>query len=93
MDSTITVKTDAATKKAAESLAKEAGLSLEVLVNICLKQAIVSRHLEIHLPEQISPKMEKILKEAERELAAGEFSESFDSAEEAIAYLKKQLSR
>lgn len=93
MDNTITVKTDPATKKAAEALAKKSGLSLEGLVNACIKQAIASRHFEIHAPEQMTPKMEKVLEKAEQELAAGEFSEPFDNAEDAIAYLKKQSSR
>ena len=93
MDKVITVKTDADTKKAAKSLADEAGLSLSGLVNICLKQAIVSRQLDIYLPEPISPKLEKILEEAERELEAGEFSGPFDNAKDAIVGLKKRTEK
>ena len=90
MDKVITVKTDAATKKAAKSLADEAGLSLSGLVNICLKQVIVSRQLEICLSEQMTPTMEKILEKAECELEAGDFSGPFDNPKSAIAALKKR---
>ena len=84
MDNTITVKTDAATKKAAASLAKDAGLSLEVWAKACLVQAIVSRQLEVRQPTNISPELEKILEEARREVARGDFIGPFNDYKEAV---------
>jgi hypothetical protein len=37
----------------------------------------------------MTPKMEKLIEQAEKEIKAGEVSEPFDTAKEAIAYLKK----
>lgn len=92
MNNTITVRTDTATKKAAKSLADEAGLSLSALVNICLKQAIVDKRIKTYLPEKMTPKMEKIIEEAEREIERGDFSGPFDNYEDAVAYLNKRSS-
>ena len=91
MDKTITVRIDADTKKAAKSLADEDGVSLGVFVNTCLKQAIADRHLGINPPELISPKLEKILEKAKREIEAGEFIGPFDNAKDAIAALDKEI--
>lgn len=91
MNNTITVKTDAATKKAAESLAKDAGLSLEGLIIACINQAIISRHLDIYQPMPVSPKLEKILEEARQEIAQGDFIGPFDNYEETVEALDKTL--
>ena len=41
----------------------------------------------------MTPKLEKLLAKAEKELEAGDFTEPFDNAEDAIATLKKRISQ
>ena len=71
MKKVITIKTDAATKKGAQELAKELGLTLNSLINSYLKQVIVTRHVELYAPETMTPKLEKAIGETEEEIARG----------------------
>ena len=82
MNKVITIKTDAATKKAAQELAKEMGLTLNSLINSYLKQVIVTRHVELYAPEPMTPKLEKLLKETEEEIKRGEVSRTHDNIED-----------
>ena len=82
MNKVITIKTDAATKKAAQELAKEMGLTLNSLINSYLKQVIVTRHVELYAPEPMTPKLEKLLKEAEEEIKRGGVSRAHDNIED-----------
>ena len=91
MDKVITIETDTETEKVAKALAREAGLSLSGLVNACLQQAIISRQLSIYSPAPSSPKLDKILAEAEEELARGDVIGPFASYDEALAGLDKAL--
>lgn len=91
MDNTITFKTDAATKKAAKSLAKEVGLSLDEFITDCLARVIIDHHLTTDRPTPASFKLRKILNEAERELAAGDFIGPFSSYKEAVEALDKAV--
>ena len=91
MNNTITVRTDAVTKKIAKSLANQAELSLSDLVNICLKRAIASKQLEAYLPEKMTPKMEKLIEEAEREIERGDFIGPFSSYKDAVAGLSRAV--
>ena len=84
MNKVITIKTDAATKKAAQELAKELGLTLNSLVNSYLKQVIVTRHVELYAPEIMTPKLEKLLKDAEEEINRGEISNSHNNIEDLL---------
>ena len=75
MNKTITIKTDVATKEAAEAFAKEMGLTLSGLINGYLKQVAVTRHLEFDVPEEpMTPKLESLLEEAEVSIKRGEVS-------------------
>ena len=82
MNKIITIKTDEATKKAARELAKEMGLTLNALINSYLKQVIVTRHVELYAPEPMTPKLEKLLEEAESSIKKGEVSRSYDNADD-----------
>ncbi len=82
MNKIITIKTDEATKKAAQELAKELGLTLNALINSYLKQVIVTRHVELYAPELMTPKLEKLLEEAEISIKKGEVSPSYDNADD-----------
>ena len=84
----ITIKTDEETKLAAQKLASEAGLTLSSLVNSYLKQIVASRRIEIFVPEQMTPKLEKLIEEVERERKTGDVSEAFTSADDFLDSLK-----
>lgn len=91
MKTLISVKTDPKVKEQAKKLASEMGLTLSALVTIQLKQAIrtqtVTLSTESYTP---TPYLEKILEKADKDIKAGRnLSPAFDTAEEAIAWLKK----
>ena len=88
MKQVVTIKIDAATKQAAQALAAEAGLSLSGLINSYLNQIVATRHVDIHVPQKMTPKLEQLLAETEKEIAAGEVIGPFDKADEAIKALK-----
>ena len=88
MNQVITIKTDTATKKAAQVLAKEMGLTLSSLLNSYLKQVIVSRHVELYAPEQMTPKLEKLLTEAEASIKRGQVSPPRDNIADFIRDLE-----
>lgn len=88
----ISIKTDSDTKKAAQKLAKDLGLSLSSLINSYLKQVIVTGHVELYAPRQITPQMEKILQGAEDSIQKGEISKDYDDIGELLKDLKSDSS-
>lgn len=88
MKQIITVKTDADTKQAAQELAKDLGLTLNSLINSYLKQVVVTRKVELYAPERMTPRLEKLLEEAEEEIKQGKTLGPFRDADEAIKALK-----
>ena len=91
MDNTVvTIKIDRETKKAAQELAADAGLTLSSLINSYLKQVTATRHIDLHIPQKMTPKLEKLLEEAEQDIAAGKTIGPFNNAEEMIKALKKE---
>lgn len=91
MDNTvITIKIDRETKKAAQELAADAGLTLSSLINSYLKQVTATRHIDLHIPQKMTPKLEKLLGEAERDIATGRTIGPFNNADEMIKALKEE---
>jgi len=88
MSKVITIKTDDETKRAAQELASDMGLTLSSLINSYLKQVIVTRRIEIYAPEQMTPKLGKLIEEVERERKTGEVSEAYDNADDFLTALK-----
>ena len=89
MNKTITIKTDAATKEAAEAFAKEMGLTLSGLINGYLKQ-VTTRHLEFDVPEEpMTPKLESLLEEAETSIERGKVSPPRSNVADFIRDLKE----
>jgi addiction module RelB/DinJ family antitoxin len=88
MNKVITIKTDEETKKAAQELARDTGMTLSSLINSYLKQIIATRRIEIYAPEKMTPKLEKLIEEVERERKTGEVSEAYDNADDFLASLK-----
>jgi len=88
MSKVITIKTDDETKKAAQQLAKEAGITLSSLINSYLKQVIATRRIEIYAPEQMTPKLEKLIEQVEKDREAGQVSKPFDNPDDFLKDLK-----
>ena len=86
----VTIKIDRETKKAAQELAADAGLTLSSLINSYLKQVTATRHIDLRVPQKMTPKLEKMLEEAEQDIAAGRTVGPFNSAKEAIKALKAE---
>ncbi len=83
----ISVKTDKATKAAAQEVAKSMGLNLSVLLNAYLKQVIHTRRVELYAPEEMTPKLEKAIRAS---LKSGVSSRSFSTVDELMADLNKK---
>jgi len=84
----ISIKIDKATKGEAQKLAQEFGFPLSALVNSYLKQFIRTREIYLSTAPRMTPELEAIIEEAERDLAKGEnISPRFSSMEEAVGYL------
>lgn len=89
MNTVISVRIDEEVKIAAQEVAESAGLKLGTLINAYLRQVIATRRIELYAPEQMSPKLEGLIEEIERDLAAGKVSKTFSTAEDFLADLKK----
>lgn len=83
----INIKTEEATKKQAQQIAKELGMSLSSLINAYLKQLIRTKRVAFDLSEEPSEYFINSMKKSEEDIKAGRVSQSFDNADDAIAWL------
>lgn len=88
MKTTISVSVDKSAKESAQAIAKSAGLTLSTLINAYLLQISATRRIEIYAPEPMTPKLEKLIGKAEKEIARGETIGPFDSVDDFLAALK-----
>ena len=88
MNTVISVKIDKDVKASAQKVANSVGLTLSTLVNAYLRQVVATRRIELYAPEPMTPKLEKLIEEVERELKSGKASKKFDNVEEFLADLK-----
>lgn len=84
----LNVKVDEQIKKQAQIVAGSFGIPLSTLVNAYLTELATTGQIHFSAIEIMNPKMEKLIEQAEKEIAAGEVSEPFYTAKEAIDYLK-----
>ncbi|MDO4773899.1 MAG: type II toxin-antitoxin system RelB/DinJ family antitoxin [Candidatus Saccharibacteria bacterium] len=89
MNVTTSIKLDSEIKRQAQEVAKASGLTLSALINSYLTQVVATRRIELYAPEPMSPKLEGLVAEVEKQIATGEISQTFDNADEFIADLKK----
>lgn len=89
MNTVISVKIDKDVKDSAQEVAKSAGLTISTLVNAYLRQVAATRRIELYAPEQMTPKLEKLIAEIEAELKTGKASKRFSNADDFLADLKK----
>lgn len=88
MKTLISIKTEKALKERAKHVAAELGLSLSDIVNESLRQLVKNREVTFSAAPRMTPELEAIIEEAERDLQEGKnVSPTFSSAEEAIRHL------
>ena len=85
----MSVKIDQDVKSSAQEVAKSAGLTLSSLVNAYLHQVAATRRIEFYAPEQMTPKLEKLIAQVESELKTGKISRKFENADDFLADLRK----
>lgn len=84
----LSVKIDKTTKEEAQKLAKSLGLNLSQIANASYKQFIRNREFTFTEGYTMTPYLEKIIEEAERDYRAGKnVSPIFTSAEKAMKWL------
>ena len=92
MNTVIQARVDAESKKQAESILEQMGMTLNDAVRMLVKQIIHSRALPFqpHIAyDEPSKELEKILKRTEADIQAGNVRGPFLNAEETIAELEK----
>ena len=89
MNTVISVRIDRQVKESAQEVAKSAGLTLSTLVNAYLRQVVATRRIELFAPEEMTPHLESLIAEVERERRDGKVSRAFDNADDFIADLKR----
>jgi len=87
MNTTMTIKVDKDVKSKAQATAKQMGLPLSTLINAYLREIAATGRVELSVVEEMTPQMERIIRQAEKEIAAGETSGPFYNIEEAETYL------
>src|SRR5689334_19837820 len=91
MNSTVIhIKTDQKTRDDAKKVAEDFGFTLTSLVNAMLKQIARTKRLTLSMKEEPTPHMVEALKQAEEDDKTGK-SMSFNSAKDAIEYLKSEI--
>lgn len=83
----VNVKVDEQVKKRAQAVAGSFGIPLSTLVNAYLIELANTGQIHFATVEPMTEKMEKIIKQAQKEIAAGETSGPFESLDELIDHL------
>lgn len=84
----INIKTDKKVKEEAQKLAEELGFTLSSFVTASLKQFIRTRSVSFSASYQMTPYLEGVLDEVEKDLKTGKnLSPKFTNAKDMDAYL------
>ena len=84
---TVNFKTDDATKTKAQTVAKQIGIPLSNLLNAYLYELANTGSVHFTASEPMTEKMEVLIEEAEKEIAAGKVSGPFDNLEDMFEHL------
>ena len=87
MKTVISVKTDVETKKRAQAVAEEIGIPLGTLLHAYIKQIAATGVVHFSVAEPMTPKMEKIIAEAEKEIARSKTSGPFTTSQDLFEHL------
>ena len=90
MNTTIHIKTDIQTRDSAKKVVEDFGFTLTSLVNAMLKQIARTKRLTLSLDETPNQYMIDALKQSEEDVKAGRVI-SFESGQEALEYLAKEI--
>ena len=84
----LSVKLDKKLKEQAQEVARAAGFRLSTLVNAYLNELVWKRRIEFEAPLELTPKLKKILDEADADIKSGKnLIGPFNGAKDAIAFL------
>jgi len=83
----INIKTDPKVKRNAQKLAEELGLSLSAVVTASLKQFIRTKEFSVSTGFRMTPFTEGMIRQAEADLAIGNFSGPFETIEDTDRHL------
>ena len=86
----LSVKVDDQVKKRAQAVASSFGIPLGTLVNAYLIELATTGQVHFSTVEVMTPQIESIVADVEKEISLGEVTENFATADEAINFLKKQ---
>jgi len=88
MDTTIiNIRTQAVTKKAAQNIANDLGLSLSALINSFLKQLIRTKAVDLKITAKPTKYLLQVLKESKKDINKGRVSPAYKRSDEALAWL------
>jgi len=88
MKTVISVRTDLAMKQQAQKVASRFGIPLSTLINAYLHELVETGQIYFSTVEIMTPEVEKQIALAEKEIAAGNVSPAYSTAEDAIKHLK-----
>jgi len=88
--SVINIKTEPETKRKAQLIAAEIGVSLSGLINAYLKRLVRTKKVEFDVGEEPSAYLIKAMKQADLARKAGKASPIFQTGEEAVKWLEEQ---
>jgi antitoxin component of RelBE/YafQ-DinJ toxin-antitoxin module len=85
---TINIKIDTETKTQIQKFAAELGVPVSVIVNAQIKQMLRDRKIVLSTELEPTPYLEKIMRQAEKDIATNRNMTRAMTAEEADAYLE-----
>jgi addiction module RelB/DinJ family antitoxin len=88
MKTAINIKVDKKVKESSQKLAEELGLSLSAVINASLKQFVRTKEVSFSISRKMTPYLERVIAEAEKDLREGNLAGPF-TAKELMAHLKK----
>ncbi len=83
----INIKVEPSTKKKAQKVARDMGVSLSSLLNAHLKEIIKTKRVKLNANEEPSEYLIKSIKQSEKDAKKGKVSPRFSDVEEAIKWL------
>ncbi len=93
MNTVLNVKIDPTLKKKAQTVAKDLGLPMSIVVAAGLREFVNTRSLTISDSSRLKPEVEAELRKLSREARAGNFddySPAFDDVTKSFAWLDKE---
>lgn len=88
-ETTVQVRLDSKTKKEAQKIAADLGMTLSDVVQVKLRSFVRERGLSAYTPLKPTKKLEKILAKAEKDIKSGKnLSPAFDNVEDVISWLE-----